>query len=126
MQTIKKTSHTLQSKKKIKLSSLVKKQIVEKLMPLKPEKIILFGSYAYGEPNEDSDLDLYVVTNDNFTPKSWKENSALYLSVSKHLRDLRKDIPIDLIVHTRQMHKRLMQLDSNFYRNSIQNGVELL
>jgi predicted nucleotidyltransferase len=27
----------------------------------RPEKIILFGSYAYGEPNADSDVDLLVV-----------------------------------------------------------------
>ena len=27
----------------------------------KPEKIILFGSYAYGKPNEDSDVDVLVV-----------------------------------------------------------------
>ena len=27
----------------------------------KPEKIILFGSYAYGRPSEDSDVDLLVV-----------------------------------------------------------------
>jgi len=112
-------------KKKSSLSPLIKKQIVEKLMPLSPEKIIVFGSYAYGEPNDDSDLDLYVVTKDDFTPKSWKENNTLYLSVSKQLRDLRKKIPIDLIVHTKQMHKKLKQLDSNFYRNSIQRGVEL-
>lgn len=26
-----------------------------------PEKIILFGSYAYGQPDEDSDIDLLVV-----------------------------------------------------------------
>jgi predicted nucleotidyltransferase len=26
-----------------------------------PEKIILFGSYAYGKPTEDSDIDLLVV-----------------------------------------------------------------
>jgi uncharacterized protein len=26
-----------------------------------PEKIILFGSYAYGQPTEDSDLDVMVV-----------------------------------------------------------------
>jgi len=26
-----------------------------------PSKIILFGSYAYGEPKEDSDVDLLVV-----------------------------------------------------------------
>ena len=27
----------------------------------KPQKIILFGSYAYGKPNEDSDVDLMVL-----------------------------------------------------------------
>jgi len=29
------------------------------------EKIILFGSYAYGTPRENSDYDFYVVLNDN-------------------------------------------------------------
>jgi len=112
-------------KEKTSLSPLIKKQIIEKLMPLKPEKIILFGSYAYGTPDENSDLDLYVITNDEFTPKTWKENNALYLSISRQLRSLRKNVPIDLIVHTKQMHKKLAQLDSNFYRNSIQRGIEL-
>jgi len=35
--------------------------IVEKLRPINPLKIILFGSYAYGNPNADSDLDICVV-----------------------------------------------------------------
>ena len=26
-----------------------------------PEQIILFGSYAWGEPSDDSDVDLYVI-----------------------------------------------------------------
>lgn len=34
------------------------RQIAEKFQP---EKIILFGSYAYGEPDVDSDLDLLVI-----------------------------------------------------------------
>jgi predicted nucleotidyltransferase len=29
----------------------------------RPRKIILFGSYAYGKPTEDSDVDLLVVMN---------------------------------------------------------------
>lgn len=37
---------------------LVVQTIVEKLHP---EKIVLFGSLAYGSPTEDSDLDLLVV-----------------------------------------------------------------
>ena len=27
----------------------------------KPEKVILFGSYAWGKPTEDSDVDLFIV-----------------------------------------------------------------
>ena len=38
----------------------LKPQIVEKLLPLKPDKIILFGSYAYGNPTKDSDIDLFL------------------------------------------------------------------
>ena len=40
-----------------------KLEIVEKLKPLNPLKIILFGSYAYGVPTEDSDLDICVISN---------------------------------------------------------------
>ena len=52
-----------QTRERVKssLSPLVKKQIIEKLMPLEPVKIILFGSYAYGTPTADSDLDICVV-----------------------------------------------------------------
>ena len=36
-------------------------EIVEALKPLEPDKIILFGSYAYGKPSEDSDIDLFLL-----------------------------------------------------------------
>ena len=42
----------------------LKPQIIKALMPLKPNKIILFGSYAYGTPNEDSDIDLFLLKDD--------------------------------------------------------------
>ncbi len=42
----------------------LKPQIIKALMPLKPDKIILFGSYAYGTPNEDSDIDLFLLKDD--------------------------------------------------------------
>lgn len=35
----------------------------------KPKKIILFGSYAHGEPTEDSDIDILIVTETRFTPE---------------------------------------------------------
>jgi len=42
----------------------IKEEIVEKLKPLKPKKIFLFGSYAYGNPDYESDLDICVVEYD--------------------------------------------------------------
>ena len=37
--------------------------IVERLKLLKPNKIIFFGSYAYGNPTKDSDIDLFLIKN---------------------------------------------------------------
>ncbi len=42
----------------------LKPLIVERLKPFNPDKIILFGSYAYGGPTEDSDIDLFLFKDD--------------------------------------------------------------
>jgi len=42
--------------------ALIRKLPVMLLGSFKPHKIILFGSYAYGKPTEDSDVDILVVS----------------------------------------------------------------
>ena len=39
----------------------LKPEIIDRLKPLKPDKIILFGSYAYGNPTVDSDIDFFLL-----------------------------------------------------------------
>jgi len=75
--------------------------IIEKLKSTHPEKIILFGSYAYGEPTDDSDLDILVVTSDDNIPSSFSEKSKIYLRISLAISEIKKEFPIDLIVHTK-------------------------
>jgi predicted nucleotidyltransferase len=104
---------------------IIKKLIVERLSPLNPYKVILFGSYATGNPKADSDIDLYVVTNDDFIPQNWKEKSEIYLKYSNSIRDLQKTVPIDLIVHTKKMYEKFIMTNSSFYRNVISKGIEL-
>ncbi len=104
----------------------LKPLIIERLKPLNPDKIILFGSYAYGTPNEESDIDLYVVTNDDFIPQTFEEKNNLYLKVSRHLRELRKFVAIDLIVHSRKMNELFEKNNSSFYKNDIKNGMLLV
>lgn len=94
-------------------------------MDIHPEKIILFGSYASGKEDDDSDIDLLVVTDDNFYPSSYREKMDYYLNVSKNLRELRKEYPVDLIVHTRPMHEKFIQMDSSFARDILNNGIVL-
>ena len=56
----------------------------------KPDKIILFGSFAYGEPNEDSDVDLLVVM-----PCPNETSQAIRIRLA-----LDAPFPMDLIVRT--------------------------
>jgi predicted nucleotidyltransferase len=68
-----------------------------------PEKIILFGSYAYGTPHEDSDVDLLVIK------PTWNEHSqAVQIRWA-----LAAPFPMDLIVRTpKDMKWRLAEGDS--------------
>ncbi len=59
-----------------------------------PMKIILFGSYAYGHPTKDSDLDLLII----------KDGEASGIQRNRRVRNILKDfsIPIDVIVKSSQ------------------------
>ena len=61
---------------------------------LRPQKIILFGSYAYGHPTPDSDVDLLVVMKANAS------RTERYLAVCRLLRP--RQFPVDVLVRTPQ------------------------
>jgi predicted nucleotidyltransferase len=107
------------------LSKKVKKQLVDRLVKINPYRIVLFGSYAYGKPGNDSDVDLLVVTEDNYLPKNFKEKNALYLRVSNTITDIEKKIPIDLIVHTKPMYKMFIEMGSMFSKRISTKGIVL-
>jgi len=85
-------------------------------------KIILFGSFAYGNPTKESDIDLIVVTNDDSIPGSYEENIRNYLRVSSVLRDIKKDMAMDLIVYTKPMYDKFVQLGSMFSKEILKKG----
>jgi predicted nucleotidyltransferase len=99
--------------------------IIEQLKTTQPEKIILFGSFAYGEPNERSDLDILVVTGDTSIPSSFSEKSQIYLKISKSISDIKRECPIDLIVHTKAMHQKFIETNSLFARELLLKGKVL-
>jgi uncharacterized protein len=100
-------------------------EIIERLKETNPEKIILFGSYAYGEPSDFSDLDILVVTTDEIIPSSFEEKSQIYLRISKAISEIKKEFPVDLIVHTKPMHQRFIDSNSLFARELLTRGKVL-
>jgi len=110
----------------MKLSRELEARIRDALAPLHPEKVILFGSYAWGQPTEDSDIDLYVVTQDDFVPATWRQRRDIVRSISDRILDLRTRYPIDLLVHTKPMHQEFVERKSSFAREIMNRGTRLL
>jgi predicted nucleotidyltransferase len=101
----------------------IKQKIIEKLSAnVNLYKVILFGSFAYGNPGKDSDIDLIVVTDDETMPRNYEENISHYLKVSSALRDIKKNIPMDLIVHTKSMYSKFIELGSLFSKEILKKG----
>ncbi|HCY40863.1 MAG TPA: hypothetical protein DHV48_05830 [Prolixibacteraceae bacterium] len=85
-------------------------------------KVILFGSYAKGTQSADSDIDLLVVTNDDFVFESFAEKMKVKTQIANALNPLRKYVDIDLIVHTKPMFDKFIELDSGFKREILSSG----
>ena len=88
-------------------------------------KVIVFGSYAGGTPGLDSDIDLLVVTDEDSIPQNFEESMEHYYRVSSVLREIRKRMPIDLIVHTLKMHEEFLRQGSMFAREIAERGEVL-
>lgn len=85
---------------------------------LKPEKIILFGSYAYGSPTPDSDVDLLVVM------KTRAKVIDRYVLVSNVLYP--REFPVDIIVKTPKEIKEAQKKKGNFFLREVMTKGKVL
>ena len=104
----------------------LEKQIISMLQPLNPEKVILFGSYARNTMREESDIDLYIVSKEDFIPATFAENMQHHKKYSRALKELKKILPMDILVHTRPMNRMFEESNSAFAREILQHGERVL
>ncbi len=82
----------------------------------KPEKIILFGSYAWGKPTRDSDFDVLIV----------KKGARNYFREQARVRDLIDgEIAADLLIHTPEKLAQRVRWGDFFYEDILQKGLVL-
>lgn len=83
-----------------------------------PEQVWLFGSYAWGEPTADSDLDFMVIVRDS------NETSVKRAQRAHHcLGDL--PMPKDVLVPTRAQVERYRHLRASLFYEVLTQGRKL-
>ena len=89
------------------------RQIVENF---NPQKIILFGSHAYGKPNADSDVDLLVVM-----PFEGRDSQKAI----EIRRKIQTTVPLDLLVRTSEQVRARIEMEDFFMREINEKGKVL-
>ena len=79
----------------------------------RPEKIILFGSRAYGNPQEDSDIDLLIIM-----PYAGSHRAEA-VRIRNHLGVL---APMDILVRTPDEVRERIEMGDQFMREIVARG----
>jgi uncharacterized protein len=84
---------------------------------LNPEKIILFGSFAHGNPTPDSDIDLLVImhTSESSKERSWAVSQLL----------LPRPFPVDILVRTPEEIESALENKDFFIQGILKHGIVL-
>ena len=96
------------------------RQLVEKIVSgYSPQKIILFGSYAYGNPTSGSDIDLLIIKNTDKRPMDrWME-------VKRLLRDPDRNIAVSPLVYTEREIEERRAIRDFFLEEIFEKGMVL-
>lgn len=82
-----------------------------------PEKVILFGSWAWGKPSPESDIDLFIIKN---SPKTRQQRQR-----ELRTRLFPSGLPLDLLVYTPKEIKQRLALGDFFIRDILDKGKNL-
>ena len=103
------------------MNNLHIRQVAENIKRhFKPQKIILFGSQAYGEPIASSDLDIFVIMETAL--KFYKQAAAIRLMLD---RTMGVHYPMDIIVRTPEFINKRVQEGDFFIKAIMEKGIVL-
>jgi len=101
---------------KRKIRRLINKLVEGIRIKYKPEKIILFGSYVYGKPSRNSDIDFLIVKNTSKRPLDRR------VEVRKIIYDQKRRVPVSPLVFTEKEIEECLAVNDYFIEEIIRKG----
>jgi predicted nucleotidyltransferase len=100
-------------------------EMTRRLKELQPYKVILFGSYANGNPTEDSDLDVAVILDSDEIAEEFTERMNRRRPVTKIVREINYQIAMDIMVYSRAEIDYLKERGNDFVKEIESTGKVL-
>lgn len=97
---------------KVVIQNIIQKLITE----YAPQKVILFGSYAYGTPGPDSDIDLLIIkdTRERFIDR--------WVTVQHILTGTHRSLPVETLVLTPKEVEDRLAIGDQFVAKILEKG----
>lgn len=102
-----------------KIQKIIKGIVDEIVKEYKPEKIILFGSYAYGNPTRDSDIDMLIIK------RTKKKSMDRWVFLKMLTHDPDRGIPFTPFVFTPSELKQRLSMGDDFIKSILEKGIIL-
>jgi len=88
--------------------------LVHSLQSSNPYKIILFGSFAQGKQNENSDIDIMVILDNDHVSQTYQERLDKKTRIRNLVLDINRQIPLDILVYSKKELSLIKQHGNQF------------
>jgi predicted nucleotidyltransferase len=99
--------------------------LIFSLKPSDPYKIILFGSHAKGNPNENSDVDLMVILDNDHVSKTYAERLNKKVLIRNLVLEINRKVPLDLLVYSKE-ELNLLKKYGNYFIDEIEKTGKII
>jgi predicted nucleotidyltransferase len=103
----------------------VLEDLVSSLKSSDPYKIILFGSYANGNPNENSDIDIMVILDNDHVSKTYEERLNKKIFIRNLIIEINRKIPIDILVYSKE-ELNMIKNHGNYFIDEIEKTGKVI
>ena len=95
------------------------------LKPSNPYKIMLFGSYATGNSNTNSDVDIMVILDNDHVSKTYTERLNKKIYIRNLVLEINRKVPLDILVYSKE-ELNILKNNGNYFIEEIEKTGKII